>query len=121
MIALPQSDFTVNSLKSIKTEEISFNEKDQSDSGKFKFILSILKKVIGVGDILNLRISLPSQVLDPVPNLEYFHWLDRPDYFANLSEPEDPVERFVGVVRYSLTRYVKYLVYAFLYNLNLPF
>lgn len=110
MTASPKSDYSnSNVLKQTKTEELSFDEKDQSDSGKFKFILSILKKMIGVGDILNLRISLPSQVLDPIPNLEYFHWLDRPDFFAGLSEPDDPIERFLGVVRYSLTRYVKYL------------
>lgn len=110
MSTAPNDDnSTTTVLKQDKTEELSFDEKDQTESGKYKFILSILKKVIGVGDILNLRISLPSQVLDPIPNLEYFHWLDRPDYFAVLSEPDDPTERFLGVVRYSLTRFVRYL------------
>ncbi|KAJ9072767.1 hypothetical protein DSO57_1023801 [Entomophthora muscae] len=108
MATTANSPSTPTSLKPLKPEELYFDEKDTSDSGKFKFLLSILKKVIGVGDILNLRISLPSQVLDPIPNLEYFHWLDRPDYFACLSEPDDPVERFIGVLRYSFSRYVKY-------------
>ena len=31
------------------------------------------------------RLSLPASLLEPIPNLEYWHYLDRPDYFAALS------------------------------------
>lgn len=64
-----------------KPEQLGFND-DNSETGKFKFLLGLLKKLVGVSDIINLRLSLPSQVLDPIPNLEHFHWVDRPDYFA---------------------------------------
>jgi len=28
-----------------------------------------------------VRFSLPAQLIEPVPNLEYWTYLDRPDYF----------------------------------------
>ncbi|KAI9295616.1 hypothetical protein K502DRAFT_303490 [Neoconidiobolus thromboides FSU 785] len=99
---------TIAPANEIKTEVATYDDKDNGEHGKFKFILSLLKKVIGVTDIISMRISLPSQVLDPIPNLEYFNWLDRPDYFACISEPEDPKERMLAVLRYSFTRYLKY-------------
>lgn len=29
----------------------------------------------------NVRFSLPAQLIEPIPNLEYWNYLDRPDYF----------------------------------------
>lgn len=31
---------------------------------------------------LHRRLSLPASLLEPIPNLEYWHYLDRPDLFA---------------------------------------
>lgn len=44
---VPTEDFT-------KPEQLGFDEKDQSDSGKFKFLLGLVKKLVGVSDIINL-------------------------------------------------------------------
>ncbi len=30
----------------------------------------------------NVRFSLPSQLIEPIPNLEYWNYIERPDYFA---------------------------------------
>ncbi|KXN73481.1 oxysterol-binding protein-like protein [Conidiobolus coronatus NRRL 28638] len=92
----------------IKTENLGFDENDNSDKGRLGFIMTLLKKLIGVSDIANLRISLPAQMLDPIPNLEHYTWLDRPDYFACLSQPEDPLERMIGVVRYCFSKELKF-------------
>ena len=46
-------------------------------------LLGILKRFIGVTDIATVRFSLPSQLLEPVPNLEYWNYLDRPEAFAS--------------------------------------
>ncbi|KAJ9082393.1 hypothetical protein DSO57_1004962 [Entomophthora muscae] len=94
---VPTEDFT-------KPEQLGFDEKDQSDSGKFKFLLGLVKKLVGVSDIINLRLSLPSQVLDPIPNLEHFNWLDRPDYFAAMGSPADPLGRMINVLKYSFSK-----------------
>ena len=52
------------------------------DASKLKTFLGILKKFIGVSDIAAVRFSLPAQLLEPIPNLEYWHYIDRPDAFA---------------------------------------
>ncbi|KAG8760999.1 hypothetical protein FRC12_009470 [Ceratobasidium sp. 428] len=50
--------------------------------GKLKMIVGLIKKCLGVKDIATMRISLPASVLEPIPNLEYWNYLDRPDVFA---------------------------------------
>ena len=71
---------------------------DAGESGKLKMIVSLVKKVVGVKDIASMyvaslplfmlysclgrRLSLPASLLEPIPNLEYWHYLDRPDLFA---------------------------------------
>ena len=83
---------------------------EKSHEGKLSILLAILKRspvllnvvcpradcrrFIGVKDISAARLSLPSQLLEPVGNLEYevlegapaniryWHYLDRPDYFV---------------------------------------
>ncbi|KAJ2774812.1 hypothetical protein IWQ57_000657 [Coemansia nantahalensis] len=52
------------------------------DQSRFSAVLGILRKFIGVADIINLRLSLPSQLLDPVPNLEYWNYMDSPRHFV---------------------------------------
>ncbi|KAL9045115.1 MAG: hypothetical protein Q9214_001803 [Letrouitia sp. 1 TL-2023] len=51
------------------------------DSSKLRTFLSILRKFIGVADIASVRFSLPAQLLEPTPNLEYWNYLDRPETF----------------------------------------
>lgn len=78
---------------------------DGGEGGKIKTIMSILKKCLGVKDIAAMydpvlleakkwvhvsllrtisirRISLPASLMEPIPNLEYWTYLDRPDLFA---------------------------------------
>ncbi|KAK4695994.1 hypothetical protein P7C71_g1844, partial [Lecanoromycetidae sp. Uapishka_2] len=51
------------------------------DSSKLRTFLGILRKFIGVSDIASVRFSLPAQLLEPTPNLEYWNYLDRPETF----------------------------------------
>lgn len=73
---------------------------DTGEGGKLKMIVQLVKKCLGVKDIaamyvlgplweaeaLNLyndrRLSLPASLLEPIPNLEFSHYVDRPDMFA---------------------------------------
>jgi len=48
-------------------------EKAPDDSSKFKTFLGILRRFIGVSDLAAVRFSLPAQLLEPRPNLEYWH------------------------------------------------
>jgi hypothetical protein len=57
-------------------------EKAPDESSKLKTFLSILRKFVGVSDIASVRFSLPAQLLEPTPNLEYWNYLDRPETFA---------------------------------------
>lgn len=75
---------------------------DTGEGGKLKMILQLVKKSLGVKDLAAMyvlwypltktesifiwtfrRLSLPASLLEPVPNLEYWQYLDRPDYFAS--------------------------------------
>lgn len=55
---------------------------DTSEGSKLKMIVQLVKKSLGVKDIAAMRLSLPASLLEPVPNLEYWQYLDRPDFFA---------------------------------------
>jgi hypothetical protein len=75
---------------------------DTGEGGKLSMIVQIVKKCLGVKDIASMyvshslpftsatvpltisprRLSLPASLLEPLPNLEYWHYLDRPDLFA---------------------------------------
>ncbi|RUS13144.1 hypothetical protein BC938DRAFT_478085 [Jimgerdemannia flammicorona] len=67
-------------------EELAATERaeteDTSMTSKIFMFLNVLRKFVGVKDIGTVRISLPSQLLEPVGNLEYWNFNDRPDYFA---------------------------------------
>lgn len=74
------------------------------------------------------RLSLPASLLEPIPNLEYWHYLDRPDMFAALSvalprpcvslltlvfsinDSDDPFERMLAVLRFTFTKDIKFIV-----------
>jgi len=74
------------------------------DASKLKTFLSILKKFIGVSDIAAVRFSLPAQLLEPIPNLEYWHYLDRPDAFISIGDSQDPLGRMLGCLRFWFTK-----------------
>ncbi|KAF1825020.1 Oxysterol-binding protein [Dissoconium aciculare CBS 342.82] len=79
-----------------------------SDVSKLKTLLLILKRFIGVSDMASVRFSLPAQLMEPIPNLEYWHYLDRPETFAAIGDAEDPLERMLSVLRFWFTKDLKY-------------
>lgn len=84
-------------------------DKDQSDSGKLKTLLGILKRMVGVKDIAAIRLSLPANLLEPVPNLEYWNYLDRGDFFTLVADLDDPLDRMLAVLRFTFTKELKYV------------
>lgn len=84
-------------------------DKDQSDSGKLKTLMGILKRMVGVKDIAAIRISLPANLLEPVPNLEYWNYLDRGDFFTLVADLDDPLDRMLAVLRFTFTKELKYV------------
>lgn len=79
-----------------------------SDGSKLRTFLSILKRFIGVSDMAAVRFSLPAQLLEPIPNLEYWHYLDRPETFAAIGDSDDELERMIAVLRFWFTKDLKY-------------
>ncbi|KAJ9620864.1 hypothetical protein H2203_007450 [Taxawa tesnikishii (nom. ined.)] len=86
----------------------SSSQAAESDSSKLRTFVGILKKFIGVSDIANVRFSLPAQLLEPIPNLEYWHYIDRPEVFAAIGDSEDPLGRMLGALRFWFTKDLKY-------------
>jgi hypothetical protein len=79
-------------------------DKANDDSSKLKTFLSILRKFVGVADIASVRFSLPANLLEPRPNLEYWNYLDRPETFASIGKSDDPVGRMLEVLRFWFTK-----------------
>ncbi|EMD97435.1 hypothetical protein COCC4DRAFT_204245 [Bipolaris maydis ATCC 48331] len=84
-------------------------EKAPDDSSKFKTFLGILRRFIGVSDLAAVRFSLPAQLLEPRPNLEYWHYLDRPDTFISIGDSDDELGRMLGCLRFWFTKDLKYV------------
>ncbi|KAF2144598.1 uncharacterized protein K452DRAFT_144460 [Aplosporella prunicola CBS 121167] len=84
-------------------------EKMPDDSSKLKTFLGILRKFMGVSDIATVRFSLPSQLLEPIPNLEYWNYLDRPETFISIGDSEDPLGRMLATLRFWFTKDLKYV------------
>lgn len=80
-----------------------------SDASKLKTFLGILRRFLGVTDIAAVRFSLPAQLLEPIPNLEYWHYLDRPETFAAIGDSDDPLERMLACLRFWFTKDLKYV------------
>jgi hypothetical protein len=80
-----------------------------SDTSKLRTFLGILKRFIGVSDMAAVRFSLPAQLLEPIPNLEYWHYLDRPETFAAIGDSDDPLERMLDCLRFWFTKDLKYV------------
>ncbi|KAL4073682.1 hypothetical protein J3A83DRAFT_4504961 [Scleroderma citrinum] len=82
---------------------------DAGEGGKLKVIVQLVKKCLGVKDIAAMRLSLPASLLEPLPNLEYWHYLDRPDLFAAINDSDDAFERMLAVVRFTFTKDLKFI------------
>ncbi|KAG2107349.1 hypothetical protein BD769DRAFT_133596 [Suillus cothurnatus] len=82
---------------------------DVGEGGKLSMIVQLVKKCLGVKDIAAMRLSLPASLLEPLPNLEYWHYLDRPDLFAAINDSSDPFERILAVVRFIFTKDLKFV------------
>ncbi|KAJ4382491.1 hypothetical protein N0V85_008587, partial [Neurospora sp. IMI 360204] len=63
---------------------------------------------IGVTDLASVRFSLPSQLLEPTPNLEYWNYLDAPNAFVAIGTADEPVDRMLEVLRFWFTKDLKY-------------
>lgn len=85
------------------------DDKGDAQPNQVMVLLGLLRKLIGVRDIISLRISLPASLLAPVGNLEYWNYMDRPDYFAVISDPESSLDRMVNVVRWWFSKDLKYI------------
>jgi hypothetical protein len=68
-----------------------------------------LSRFIGVADIASVRFSLPAQLLEPTPNLEYWNYLDQPDTFVAIGDSDDPLDRMLEVLRFWFTKDLKYV------------
>lgn len=84
-------------------------DEPQSDGSKLRTFIGILKKFIGVSDLAAVRFSLPSQLLEPTPNLEYWTYLDAPNAFVAIGTSDDPLDRMLEVCRFWFTKDLKYV------------
>ncbi|EKD14232.1 uncharacterized protein L3040_003629 [Drepanopeziza brunnea f. sp. 'multigermtubi'] len=96
------SEFTASST-------LATAEKPPDDSSKLKMFLGILRKFIGVSDIASVRFSLPAQLLEPTPNLEYWNYLDQPNTFVAIGDSDDAFDRMLEVLRFWFTKDLKYV------------
>ena len=69
--------------------------------GKFRQLLGLLKKAVNVKDLASIRLSLPATLMEPIGNLEYWQYADRPDVFAAINEPDDELDRMLAVLRWT--------------------
>lgn len=76
-------------------------------ASKIRTLFGILRQFIGVPDMATVRFSLPSQLLEPIPNLEYWNYVDRPDAFASIGDSDDELGRFLAVMRFWFTKDLK--------------
>ncbi|KAL2130990.1 hypothetical protein VTI74DRAFT_5693 [Chaetomium olivicolor] len=83
-------------------------EEPQNEGSKLRTFITILRKFIGVSDLASVRFSLPSQLLEPTPNLEYWNYLDSPNAFVAIGTADDPVDRMLEVLRFWFTKDLKY-------------
>lgn len=66
----------------LTAEELATLDEDaaaDSDSSKFRQLLAILRKALNVKDLTGLRVSLPANLMEPIGNLEFWMYGERPD------------------------------------------
>ncbi|KAL2752159.1 hypothetical protein ACRALDRAFT_1066215 [Sodiomyces alcalophilus JCM 7366] len=85
------------------------SDEPQSDGSKLKTFIGILRRFIGVSDLASVRFSLPSQLLEPTPNLEYWNYLDAPNAFVAIGTSDEPLDRMLEVCRFWFTKDLKYV------------
>ncbi|TKA74941.1 hypothetical protein B0A55_04948 [Friedmanniomyces simplex] len=100
---------TASPMSASSKEEKLPDGKTPDDSSKLRMFLSILKRFIGVTDIAAARFSLPAQLMEPIPNLEYWHYLDRPEAFIAIGDSEEALGRMLGCLRFWFTKDLKYV------------
>jgi hypothetical protein len=119
---------------------------DTGEGGKLRMIVQLVKRSFGVKDLAAMcapnhlsdptnvhSFSLfpgvfhsPASLLEPIPNLEYWHYLDRPDLFATfvcllfsiswysaadrINDHEDPLERMLAVLRFTFSKDIRHVV-----------
>lgn len=44
------------------------------------------------------------------PNLEYWNYQDRADFFVSIGDYNDPLDRMLATVRYAVTKELKFVV-----------
>ncbi|KAF2859612.1 hypothetical protein K470DRAFT_258789 [Piedraia hortae CBS 480.64] len=91
------------------SEAVAPDGKMPDDSSRLRTFISILRRFAGVSDIAAVRFSLPAQLLEPMPNLEYWHYLDRPERFAAIGDSDDAVGRMVACLQFWFTKDIKYV------------
>ncbi|KAL5380810.1 hypothetical protein DPSP01_007610 [Paraphaeosphaeria sporulosa] len=84
-------------------------EKAPDEGSKLKTFLGVLRRFIGVSDLAAVRFSLPAQLLEPTPNLEYWNYLDRPETFISIGDSDEPLGRMLGTLRFWFTKDLKYV------------
>lgn len=115
MLTSDSSSCTPSSLASIKFTDddgapASLPETGEAgEQSKIRVLLGLLKKLMGVSDIANLRLSLPASLMEPIPNLEYWQYADRPDFFAAIGDSPDELERFLSVLRWGFSKELKFV------------
>ncbi|KAI0253366.1 hypothetical protein BJV78DRAFT_1389576 [Lactifluus subvellereus] len=82
---------------------------DTGEGDRIRMIVQLVKRSFGVKDLAAMRLSLPASLLEPIPNLEYWHYLDRPDLFITINDHEDPLERMLAVIRFAFSKDIRHL------------
>ncbi|KAF3919868.1 hypothetical protein ABW21_db0201296 [Orbilia brochopaga] len=82
---------------------------DTETKGKITTLISILKKFLGVADLASVRFSLPANLMEPIPNLEYWNYLDYPDAFVQIGDADDDLERCLAVLKFWFTKDLKFI------------
>ncbi|KAJ3158787.1 hypothetical protein HDU86_002468 [Geranomyces michiganensis] len=98
------SEVSLDSAVSVKTENINATDGES----KVKLVFGLLKKLVGVKDISAMRLSLPASLLEPESNLEFWNYMDRPDYFIAIPDGATPLERMLRVVRWWFAKDTKW-------------
>ncbi|KAI9286493.1 oxysterol-binding protein [Umbelopsis sp. AD052] len=105
--SMKDTDVVSVDLKNAQTGPVA--EKAEAQPNQVMVMFGLLRKLIGVKDILALRISLPATLLAPVGNLEYWNYMDRPDIFSTMADPDEPLERMVNVLHWWFSKDLKYI------------
>ncbi|KAG9031560.1 hypothetical protein FRB95_002554 [Tulasnella sp. JGI-2019a] len=102
-------DATPDAAAAAPAEVAVIAEGESGEGGKMKMIVQLVKRCLGVKDIAAMRLSLPASLLEPLPNLEYWNYLDRPDLFAAINDSADPFERMLAVLRFTFSKDLKFI------------